>query len=303
MIDPLYLLPYNSDESLSISNDEFFFSYNRTRDIIMLYDDGHFRCLLALEIQSSNHYFMPARVNNYDDLTMMGQIYHYDKHHERFQSFDAIPIITLVLYLGEDSWNAPTSLLDMCKSYIPETIKTYCTNHVIHMIETRDLIYDEKFSIDKENQTCLWLIKTFFNSHKPLEEILDCVDIPALTRIGALFVASTIKDEQLLELINTSKGDMINMCKNLEREKEEIRNEGKLIGIEEGKVIGLEEGKVIGLEEGKISLLSLLLESRFGESSQQINSLLKKSSSEKLLLLAKNIFHLQSIEDVYTLLS
>ena len=101
------------------------------------------------------------------------------------------------------------------------------------------------------------------------------------------------------------------MCKNLEREKEEIRNEGKLIGIEEGKVIGLEEGKVIGLEEGKvigleegkISLLSLLLESRFGESSQQINSLLKKSSSEKLLLLAKNIFHLQSIEDVYTLLS
>ena len=77
------------------------------------------------------------------------------------------------------------------------------------------------------------------------------------------------------------------MCKNLEREKEEIRNEGKLIGI----------------EEGKINLLSLQLESRFGENNQQINDLLKKSSSEKLLLLAKNIFHLKSIEDVYTLLS
>ena len=76
---------------------------------------------------------------------------------------------------------------------------------------------------------------------------------------------------------------LINMCKNLEREKEEIRNKG--------------------VEEGKISLLSLLLESRFGENNQQINDLLKKSSSEKLLLLAKNIFHLQSIEDVYTLLS
>lgn len=91
IIDHHFLSSYNSDESLSIFNDEFFFSYNRRRDLIMHYDDGHIRCLLALEIQSSNHYHMPARINNYDDLTLMGQLVRYNKQHDKYQSFDALP--------------------------------------------------------------------------------------------------------------------------------------------------------------------------------------------------------------------
>ena len=74
IIDHHFLSSYNSDESLSIFN-----------------DDGHIRCLLALEIQSSNHYHMPARINNYDDLTLMGQLVRYNKQHDKYQSFDALP--------------------------------------------------------------------------------------------------------------------------------------------------------------------------------------------------------------------
>ena len=247
---------------------------------------------------------MPARINNYDDLTLMGQLVRYNKHHEKYQSFDVLPIITLVLYLGEDDWNAPTSILNMCKRYIPETIRPYCHDYVIHIFISKDFVYDETISQDQENCACFRMIKKIYESDEPWKDIVTNDYI--LTRTGALFVASTIKDEELLHMIQETRGEKINMCRSIEREKERLKARsieiGKNIGLEQGKSIGLEEGKSIGVSEGMYHLLLIQLESQFGHIDDNLSLLLKSSTHDQLILLAQNIFKIKNLEEVRYLL-
>ena len=134
----------------------------------------------------------------------------------------------------------------MYKGYIPETIRPFCHDYAINLFMTKDFVYDESISQDQENCACFWLIKKIYESDEPWKDIIDEF---VLTRTGALFVASTIKDEELLHIIKETRGEKINMCRSIEREKERL------------KARSIEIGKNIGIEEGMHHLLLLQLES------------------------------------------
>jgi len=125
----------------------------RIRDVCMLSKSGMgFRIILGVEEQTDIHYYMPVRVMQLDAM-------HYEKQC-RMKAADArqqgiqfppvhgvprgtviCPVMTVVLYVGEDRWDGPRELYDMygLKEEEKKWLKQYVPNYPMHLIDARHM--------------------------------------------------------------------------------------------------------------------------------------------------------------------
>lgn len=82
---------------------------------------------------------------------------------------------------------------------------------------------------------------------------------------------------------------------------EQLKQEGKLMGIEEGKLMGLREGKQMGLQEGKVvgfqEVRLKQVKRRFGHTSVLLERRLRQSDLSSLERFGEAIFDFASLED------
>ena len=122
------------------------------RDVIKIAKRYHGMeyAILAVENQEGIHYAMPVRVMGYDYYTYNKQYQdrrtYYKQNNIKLVENEFIsgirktdrflPVVTLVLYYGEEDWDGPTCLHDMLD--IPEEIRDYVGDYPVNIIQVKE---------------------------------------------------------------------------------------------------------------------------------------------------------------------
>ena len=246
VIQPEKLIDIRNESDLVISDkNEKKRGENRFRDIVKKYDDALTLVIMACEIQDKVHYAMPVRAMLYDSLSYTDQarkLWEKLKQEEKktvstesflskFQKGDKLsPVITLVLYYGDEEWDGSVELHQMfgdLKSQ--EWIKRYVSNYKINLVRPQNI---EDFTMFKSDLQMIFPMLKYKNNRKDMAEYInhnsdffqtvsteDVYAIEALLGSGSFW--SNIFDKEK---------EVHNMCKAFE----DIYTDGVAEGIEKG---------------------------------------------------------------------
>lgn len=241
--------------------------------------------LIGIEHQTDINLTMPVRVMGYDVGVYEKQIRHLKKFHRRNKDIKGyeftsgiskrdrlIPVLTTVLYFGEEEWKGPRSLHEMMNfegklAYLMEWIPDY----PIHIIEVRRYPHWEKFQSD---------LRQVFGYLQHIQNGMDILQYLQVNRSEYENLAEDTFDllsvvtnaKELMDIKEKSKNETggINMCKAIQELINQGRAEGRMMGWNAGQSDGLSKGLSKGRIEG---------EERMGN---LVRILLTKSQTEEL---------------------
>ncbi len=156
------LIDRDAEELIFIGKSKSGEAYRRLRDLLRsctIKSDGKTTyLLLGIENQSELHYAMPVKNLLYDALDYAGQVKRAADQHNKnadsltsaefltgFTSEDRLtPVITLVIYWGDNEWNAPKSLSEMYSDF-DDRLRDYVSDYRINLITPYDIEDFNKF--------------------------------------------------------------------------------------------------------------------------------------------------------------
>ena len=147
-LDPNKLQEMDSDLSSVLSLNGYLETLSRTRDVIKKTDGVNTYVIFGLESQLEVHYAMPLRNMLYDGLTYLKQVMLLQKQNRGekkkkstaeflsgLKRDDRIhPVITIVLYYGEEEWDGPMSIKDMMIPMEPE-VEALFVDYKMHVVQ------------------------------------------------------------------------------------------------------------------------------------------------------------------------
>lgn len=209
--------------------------------------------LLGIENQSEIHYAMPVRNMLYDSLNYSGQVNRIEKNHKKCKdklssaeylsgvtkSDKITPVITLVLYWGNEAWDGPKSLYEMFKETDLDILR-YVNDYHINLIEPKDIKDFSKF------RTELGKVLEFINASDSLAKMKEILE-----NNHEYYLHMDLESARMIETFGKAKIDMkqyeknkeeVDMCKAIE----DMILEGKQEGIQEGIKALIEVAKELG---------------------------------------------------------
>ncbi len=236
------------------------FEYNQKADSITSLRDifklskhstelGARLAILGIENQMNIHYAMPLRVMEYDTYAYKKQYEinakKYGKHNGKGLTYNEflskmkktdkfLPIITLVIYYGEEVWDGADSLCGMLR--IPDRLKPFVNDYKMNLIEVRD----NRFKFHNDDNRNLFnlfeiLYKTTVDSKRKQELFREYQSSNSVNKDVILALAAAGKSNMDLQAYS-EKGDE-DMCKFFD----DLRQEGIEIGRSEGRCEGRSE--------------------------------------------------------------
>lgn len=223
-------------------------------------EQGTPRMRYGIELETESDYGMPERIMVYDSGEYERQIRERDKEHRtkkeyieyrekksRMKEGDRlVPVISIVLYLGEGQWRGPRRLKEMLE--IPAEMEKYSEEYLqdyrIRVIEA-DYVDAEAYRTD---------LKEFFqalqcrNDRKKLKELMRSEGFQNMERETELAIAVNLNLKPIIRKIEEEEKSMCRAFEELLMEQEEI-------GIEKGKSEGIKAGKREGIKEGIKALI------------------------------------------------
>ncbi|MBS6397338.1 MAG: Rpn family recombination-promoting nuclease/putative transposase, partial [Clostridiales bacterium] len=154
-----------------------------------------------------------------------------------------LPVITLVLYVGETPWDGAVNLREMVDMYrIPEKLRDYVQDYHIHVLDVchiseerlQDFPPDIRFMFQfMKNQKDKNALKCLLENSAP-ETISDDTYIALADYTG---------EPGLLKIMEeVKKVGGVDMCQAIR----EMVEDGRRLGEEEGRRLGKEEGRRLG---------------------------------------------------------
>lgn len=125
--------------------------HEERRDLLKLWVKGNNKALLGIENQMDVDGHMPIRIIGYDGVSYRSQLLKEWKG-------SYCPVITLVLYYGDKSWNQPFSLAEE----LPELKKLHGSDYQFHVFHIPDLT-DEQIQMF---QSDFRIVAEFFAAQK-----------------------------------------------------------------------------------------------------------------------------------------
>lgn len=165
IIKPADLKQLDATELAIIPEDSTDETVEKIRDLlkqcIVMQDYKATYLLLGIENQSDIHYALPVKNMNYDALNYGKQVSDIAKEHRKkkditdsgeflsgFTKEDKLkPIITLTIYFGAETWDAPRSLKEMFEE-IDESIMKFVEDYKVHLIVPNEIQDFDKFATD-----------------------------------------------------------------------------------------------------------------------------------------------------------
>ena len=209
------------------------------------------------EIQSHIHYAMPIRNFEYDALNLSRQLsarQKYNRENHLLKSKNEFlsgikkgetftPVLTVVVYLGKETWDAPETLHDMLNlEDVPLTMRKYVPNYHVALLQPSDISSTQLARMKSPLRHILGVIKASANWQdmnnyvKQNQEDLSHMDSLTAGIISEVCNMDIPKQE--------FKKEDVNMCNALVEMKAIARSEGEAKGKIEGKVLAyLEFGK------------------------------------------------------------
>lgn len=258
----------DADASTFIKTKKDWASISRRRDLIKQYQSSTNLVLLGIENQQKVHYGMPVRTMLYDALgytRQCKQLAQDNRKHKKQKTADEFlsgltltdklqATVTLVIYYGERPWDGPTSLEDMVE--ISPDFLPFFNNHKLHLLQATD-IKGCQFA-NSDNQDFFTFIQEFYEKgHLDLEELKKKQPDSEVYWETLAAIGAATGTTELATYAIEHEGGIINMCTALEN----LKQEGRIAGLQEGHIAGLQEGisstvtilKSLGLDENEIS--------------------------------------------------
>ena len=230
---------------LSVYKDDGGRLREQERDISKFWKDGRIRiCLYGLENQTDIDVDMPLRVISYDGAGYRSQLLADSDNKDDKGRKLRYPVVTLVLYFGEDHWNKHRSLLD-CLA-VPEELRPYVNDYKINVFEIAWLEpetvakFRSDFRIVADYFVRMRRDKQYEPSRETIRHVHEVLQLMAELTKDRRFAAIQLPP-------GTAEGGT-NMCEVLDR----YWNNGVAKGMEKGLAAGREEGLAAGREEGLI---------------------------------------------------
>ena len=237
------------------------FSNQKYRDVLRMLQTQNgkleVRIIVGAEIQSHIHYAMPIRNFEYDALNLSRQLsarQKYNRENHLLKSKNEFlsgikkgetftPVLTVVVYLGKETWDAPKTLHEMFNlDGVPETLLAYVPDYRTAILQPESVTSKQLARMKSPLRHILGVIKASANwqdmNNYVNQNKKDLSHLDSLTA-GIISEACNMNiPKQELE-----KED-VNMCEALVQLKEIGRQEGLSEGKIEGKVLAyLEVGK------------------------------------------------------------
>ena len=237
------------------------FSNQKYRDVLRMLQTQNgkleVRIIVGAEIQSHIHYAMPIRNFEYDALNLSRQLsarQKYNRENHLLKSKNEFlsgikkgetftPVLTVVVYLGKGTWDAPKTLHEMFNlDGVPETLLAYVPDYRTAILQPESVTSKQLARMKSPLRHILGVIKASTNwqdmNNYVNQNKNDLSHLDSLTA-GIISEACNMNiPKQELE-----KED-VNMCEALVQLKEIGRQEGLSEGKIEGKVLAyLEVGK------------------------------------------------------------
>lgn len=214
----------------------------RTRDVVKKMAFGVEFAILGIESQQRIHYAMPLRTLLYDG---MGYLKEYqeisrsrkkekgrmteDEFLSKMRKEDRLhPIISIVVYYSEKSWDGPMCLKDMIVE-MPEEIERIFSDYKMNLVQIRE---SEQYEFHNEDVKTVFEVsrEIFKGNFDKITTLYKDRDIKA----ELITVIGKITDSADLMSQGRNKEVSVNMCTALERLKDEGRQEGRQEGRKEG---------------------------------------------------------------------
>lgn len=220
-------------------------SVKGARDVVRLAKRYHGTeyAILAIENQEGIHYGMPIRVMGYDHYTYRKQYderradYKLEKYPLKGDEFLSgirrddrfLPVVTLVLYYGEEPWDGPTCLHDMLE--MDEELRPFVNDYRLHIVELRK----NNLRLHNQNNIDLFrLMSIIFDKKKTRAERRESIREYELQHDLEDVVVDTIAAATNVSL-HKKKGEKLSVCTLWD----EVRAEGREEGRAEGKAVDI----------------------------------------------------------------
>ena len=151
-----------------------------------------------------------------------------------------IPVITVVVYFGSDTWNAPRSLHEMLSVQDPE-ILSMVPDYRINLFSPAE-IKDEELDKLQSNLKEVMLFIKYSKDKRKLQELTS--QSPGFRSLE-LKAARVIDSITGINLRFTETEGSVNMCQAVQEMCDDARAEGRTAGLAEGRT----EGRTEGLQE------------------------------------------------------
>lgn len=285
IVKPDKLYVSDTDSSIVLSYKDVIESVGKRRDNIMLAELEQKPVFIAIEHQQKNDYSMCKRILTYDDITYNQQFQLCDKNVRQY--LHPIPVITVVIYTGEQRWIQPRRLID--RMFIPECIRDKVNDWNGYIMDMKDI--DVAKLRCKDNRQLVTAVQRLYKWNKDISSIADIV----LTKEVAIVVSTIIGEKELIGYIEQmDEKEDINMCTAIR----EFREEGIMLGKEQGIELGKEQGMKLGI----IATIKMILNQRLGSISEEVMTQLNQSNEEQLQILTLNLNNVHSEKDILKIL-
>ena len=237
------------------------FSNQKYRDVLRMLQTQNgklkVRIIVGAEIQSHIHYAMPIRNFEYDALNLSRQLsarQKYNRENHLLKSKNEFlsgikkgetftPVLTVVVYLGKETWDAPKTLHEMFNlDGVPETLLAYVPDYRTAILQPESVTSKQLARMKSPLRHILGVIKASTNWQDMNNYVnQNKNDLSHLDSLTAGIISEACN-------MNISKQELekedVNMCEALVQLKEIGRQEGLSEGKIEGKVLAyLEVGK------------------------------------------------------------
>ena len=263
VISPDELEDADTEESSVLEHREYAESIKASRDNLKIHKIsttyGVELVMLGIESQEHIHYAMPMRVMGYDYGIYKKQ---YNNNAKKYQTTDGLtedeylsrmkrtdrftPVITVVVYYGDNPWNGATTLHEMLD--IPDKMKPFVNNYKMLLVEARqnDLIFHNMTNIAFFDMLKVVLDKSI-TKNEARKKVIEYASEHNVDKTVVMTVAGATNRKIDYNALSM-KGE-VTMCTLFD----EIEKEGKIEGKIEGKAEGIiETGIDLGLAEDDI---------------------------------------------------
>lgn len=221
--------------------------------------------LLGIENQSEIHYAMPVRNFLYDALNYSSQVSQKSAEYRKtrkeqknkmdaklykettaeflsgFHKGDKLkPVITVTVYFGTDSWDAPRTLQEMFDVQDP-FIEHFLPEYSIPLILPKEIQDYDKFQ--SEFGYLMHIIGVSSNRIEMRNLIYNLRDESISMSRSAIEILNEFTGFSVITEEEEDTVDMKRVCKALEDERKIAMEEGHKSGLTEGRKSGLAEGR------------------------------------------------------------
>lgn len=262
IIFPDELEDIDTEEASILEHREYSESIKASRDSIKVSKKsstyGVELVMLGMENQEHIHYAMPMRVMGYDYGTYKKQ---YDSNAQKYKTAAGmqedeylsrmkktdrlIPVITIVVYYGENAWDGSTTLHGMLD--IPDKMKPFVNDYKMLLVEARqnDLTFHNMNNVAFFDMLKVILDKNL-SKDEAKEKVIEYALKHNVNKTVVMTVAGATNSNIDYNAFEKGDGDMCTLF-------EEIAEEGRVKGKAEGKAEGIIEMAFdLGLSEKDI---------------------------------------------------